>query len=611
MTLKAAVVLLGIALGCGPEAASTEAPAAARPGQEAARAPVPVQEAAGGAPELMEVGRQRTVVVLAAVASPEAEALARQLDAAVAALAPRVPVAVDEPLTVAVEPDHVAQAARAGAVGEAVAGGPADVHLVLHPDDGFAYRHAVAAALLRRAGLGALPPYLLDGAALWLSGDWYGRAWRDWLPDLAAAGVLPTAEELLAAEPPPDGSRLLWTPVAAAVVDRLPGETVAEKLASPLSPSTVAAHLAALPTAPTFAAKAETAGRSSSSPAASPRRPGSSPASRAPAGASPPTPLPAFLAGVSLAMRNSIDGGYHAPSTAAVLDRLAGLGTDAVSLMPFAFQPAPDVPALRYLNRHPRSETDAGMIHAGRLAAGRGMVVLWKPQIWLRGAWSGEVAMADEAAWAAWWRSYRRFLVHQAVLARRAGADLFAVGTELGATIHREDDWRRAIAAVRRFYPGPLTYAANWYGDFDRVPFWDALDLLGIDAYRPLAESPEASPRELAAGARATLEPLAAAARRHGKRVLLTEAGFAAHRAAWVAPHEEGGEPAPEDQAAAYRALFAALGLADCRPPGWLAGVFVWKAFSDEVPGTPAGTRPDFRFLGRPAERVIAGAYRC
>ena len=537
--------------------------------------------------------------MLAAAASAAAEELARDLDSAVRAMAPRVPVVLEAPLTVAIEPDHVAQALRAEAVGEAVAGGPSDVHLVLHPDDSFAYRHAAAAALLRRAGLVDLPPYLADGAALWLAGDWYGRPWAEWLPDLAAADVLPTAAELLAAEPPADGSRLLWAPLAASLVDRLPGNTLAEKLSSPPSPTVVEAHLAALG-APGGEAPSEPPREAADDPAASGRSP-----RRATAGASTPA-LPPFLAGVSLAMKNSLDGGYHAPSTARVLDRLAGLGANAVSLMPFAFQAAPDAPELRYLNRHPRSETDAAMVHAGRRAAARGFVVLWKPQIWLRGSWPGEIAMADEAAWAAWWRSYRRFLVHQAVLARWSGADLFAVGTELGATVHREAEWRRTIAAVRRFFPGPLTYAANWYGDFDRVPFWDALDLLGIDAYEPLAASPEASPRELVAGARAMLAPLAAASRRHGKRVLLTEAGYAAHRAAWVAPHEEGGDPSPEDQAAAYRALFAAL-----EPrPRWLAGVFVWKAFSDEVPGTAPGERPDFRFLGRPAEAVVREAYR-
>jgi hypothetical protein len=246
------------------------------------------------------------------------------------------------------------------------------------------------------------------------------------------------------------------------------------------------------------------------------------------------------------------------------------------------------------------------MIHAGRQAAERGFTVLWKPQIWLRGSWPGEVAMADPAAWAAWWRGYRRFVVHQAVLARWSGADRFAVGTELGGTLGQEAEWRRTIAAVRRVFPGPLTYAANWHGDFDRVPFWDALDLLGIDAYQPLSASADATPAELLAGARAMLRPVADATRRHGKRALLTEAGYAAHRAAWVAPHEEGGELAPEDQAAALRALFAAL---EPRPE-WLAGVFLWKAFSDEVPGTPPGARPDFRFLGRPAEQVVRDAFQ-
>lgn len=547
--------------------------------------------------------------------------LARQLDAALRAMAPRVPVEVEAPMTVAVEPDHVAQALRAGAVGESVPGGPADVHLVLHPDDGFAYRHAVAVALLRRAGNGDLPPYLLAGAALWLSGDWYGRPWDAWLPDLAAAAVLPTAEELLAAEEPPDGSRLLWAPVAAALVDRLAGETVAEKLSTVPETSVVAPHLAALaagapagrgmaaterppPAASATDSRARAAAASAPSPAA--LAPEAAPSEARSRAVQSPEPLPPFLAGVSLAMRNSVDGGYHAPSVALVLDRLDGLGADAVSLMPFAFQAAADEPALRYLNRSPRSETDAAMIHAARRAAERGFTVLWKPQIWLRGSWPGEVAMADEAAWAAWWRGYRRFVVHQALLARWSGADLFAVGTELGGTLGHEAEWRRTIAAVRRLFPGPLTYAANWHGDFDRVPFWDALDLLGIDAYQPLSDAADATPSELVAGARAMLAPVAAAARRHGKRALLTEVGYAAHRAAWVAPHEEGGEPSPEDQATAYRALFAAL-----EPrPHWLAGVFLWKAFSDEVPGTPPGARPDFRFLGRPAEEVVRDAFR-
>ncbi|HEX2252539.1 MAG TPA: AbrB/MazE/SpoVT family DNA-binding domain-containing protein [Thermoanaerobaculia bacterium] len=602
--LPAALLLSLIPAGCGREA--TVAPRVAN--GEPRFALDEVEHVFGGRVEGAAV---RLEVAAEAPADTPLPGLARLLAEAAAEMLPRVPLdpatLAARPVTVAAEPDHVAQIAATGNVGEAVRGGPADLHLVLHADDRFAYRHALAGVLIQRAGVAVrvepadagaeapgagaagqeAPPYLAAGAALWLSGEWYGRPWRDWLPRLAAAGVLPTAAELTAAEEPPDGSRLLWTPVAAALVDRLPGATLAEKLASPLRPEAVAGALAVI--------EREAASR-------------------------PVEPLvprrasPRFLAGVSLAMTNSVEGGYHAPVVGEVLARLRGLGADAVSLMPFAFQADPAAPAMRYLHRHPRSETDVGMVHAARAAHAAGFRVLWKPQIWLRGSWPGEIRMTRPADWATWWRAYRRFVVHHALLAEWSGAGLLSVGTELGGTLEHEAEWRRLIAASRRFFSGPATYAANWYGDFDRVPFWDALDVLGVDAYQPLAESPNATPAELRAGAEASLVPLARAAREHGKPVLLTEVGFAAHRAAWVAPHEEGGVYSEADQAAAYRALLTAL---DRRP--WLAGVFVWKAFSDELPG-PGGAeighprrppdRADFRFLGREAEEVVREYFR-
>ena len=61
------------------------------------------------------------------------------------------------------------------------------------------------------------------------------------------------------------------------------------------------------------------------------------------------------------------------------------------------------------------------------------------------------------------------------------------VGTQLDRTLHFEDDWRLIIATVRRYFEGTLTYAANWT-DYEKVPFWDALDVIGIQAYFPLLE---------------------------------------------------------------------------------------------------------------------------
>jgi len=135
------------------------------------------------------------------------------------------------------------------------------------------------------------------------------------------------------------------------------------------------------------------------------------------------------------------------------------------------------------------------------------------------------------------------------------------------------------------------------------VRFWDRLDFIGIDAYFPLSDSLQAGRAELARGASAIAGRLAAAARRSGRPVLLTEVGFAARRGAWVAPHVEGGEYSEADQALAYQALFKALD-----HQSWLAGTFVWKAFS--APGFDGDSEADFRFMGRKAEGVVREYYK-
>jgi hypothetical protein len=538
------------------------------------------------------------------------------LERAVEEIAPRVPVVVEEPLTVAVEEDYPALARATGRLEPAVATGvplpesgrggwgrdeapptpAAEVHLVWHPGDFYAVRHAVARALLVRAELGGrLPPWLERGAALWLSGEWYGRPYREWLPALVRAKALPEPVNLLAAEEQRDGSAPLWTPAAAAVVAAIGGETVAEKLATVPGETYLRALLWKVEREALAAA-----GRAGPSSRA---RPGSASAAGShPGRANRPPPSAAdrepFYRGVSLAMLNSLDLGYHAPSVDRALDQLARLDADSVALMPFAYQRDPRQPGIAFMNRSPSSETDAGVVHAARRARARGFAVLWKPHLWISHAsWPGEVAMTTEADWAAWWRSYRRYVLHHAFLAAWSGAEALAVGVELDRTLGREREWRELIAAVRELYPGALTYAANWYGGATEVGFWDALDYAGVDAYYPLAASPDADSEALAAGAREVVARLAELAAESGRPVLLTEVGFAARRAAWTAPHEEGGERSEADQAAAYRALLEALGT-----PRWLAGAFFWKAFS--APPERDG-RADFRFVGRSAEDEV------
>lgn len=539
---------------------------------------------------------------LAAALGAGARAMAGRLDDAAEG-------SLDPPLTVALEPDHVSQARHTTDIGPAVPGGPADLHAVFHPRDAWAIQHALAKVLLRRAGLDRGAPddadggeaeparrpfWAIEGTAGWLRSEvdsgWYGRSLDAWPPLLAAAGVLPTADELLAAERVGDDSAPLWTPVAAAVVARLPGETAAEKLAAFRRPAVEGA----------LSEIRADAGSKTGGSEGSAQRPG----------------LPGgFLRGVSLAHHLGLEGGYHSPRAAERLDELIGLGANSVALMPFAFQREADAPGMAYLNHNPTSEHDAGMLHVARTAHDRGLTVLWKPQIWVGGGWPGDVQMTSAEDWASWWRSYRRFILHHALLAEYAGAELFSVGVELERTVERPE-WPDLIAAVRGIFSGAITYSANWGSGAERATFWDRLDAVGVDAYYPLADATEeVSDEVLADGAERVAERLGALAERTGKPVLLTEVGFAARRGAWAEPYEKGGTLSETDQARAYEALFGALrhpaatGAEGAEPgEGWLRGVYVWKAFSD--PGSRGGESPDFKFLGRPAEEVVADFFR-
>jgi len=62
--------------------------------------------------------------------------------------------------------------------------------------------------------------------------------------------------------------------------------------------------------------------------------------------------------------------------------------------------------------------------------------------------------------------------------------------------------WRELIERTRELYAGELTFAAN-FDQYEQVGFWDALDLIGINAYFPLRE--EWSADAVGAAARGTL----------------------------------------------------------------------------------------------------------
>lgn len=435
-----------------------------------------------------------------------------------------------------------------------------------------------AAALAAASPALAERPTLLLAAGARRVGTWWGREVRGFAAFARAAGAEPSVEEVVKSSE--EVSPVLAIGAAAAWLDagaRLDGDAAAEK--------------ALLEKAPGLAAKLdrwrEAALRQSVKPP--PRR-----------------PLPeGFLCGVSYAMTNAIDGSYVSPRSLETLKRLRGLSADSISVMPFAFARDAKAERISFVHASPRGETDEGTLRAVSDARSLGMTAMVKPQIWLGGsAFVGDIAMPDDDGWRRWFAAYRRFIVHHAVVAEAAGAALFCAGTELAGTEAREKEWRDTFAAVRLATGAPLLYAANWAANAPKIMFWDALDAIGVDFYDPLGKTEKLSDAALEEGARRAARPVAELARRAGKPVVFTEAGYPPVRGAWIAPHDEdsGRPPSGEDAARAIAAVGRALGR-----ESWWKGVYWWKVFSDGGPARP-GER-GFNLLGTPAEKAIADVF--
>jgi hypothetical protein len=256
-------------------------------------------------------------------------------------------------------------------------------------------------------------------------------------------------------------------------------------------------------------------------------------------------------------------------------------------------------------------ESDRGVAITAALARQRGIATLLKPHLWTgRGSWRGELAMVTEDHWEEWFAQYESFILHYAELAQANGIEALCIGTELSATLHREAEWRRIIARVRQVYGGWLIYAANWT-HFEDVPFWDAVDMIGVQAYFPLAAEPTDDVDVLAAGWEPWLERLEAVARREDRRVVFTEIGYRTNTNAAVEPWlwerqtSGGGDAAGRrTQQACYEAFFHAVW-----PRDWVGGAYFWKWFPHHE---RAGGDEDDGFTPqrKPAQVTLAERYR-
>jgi hypothetical protein len=296
--------------------------------------------------------------------------------------------------------------------------------------------------------------------------------------------------------------------------------------------------------------------------------------------------------------------GYGSGDSDASLRALAGMGVRWISITPFGFQRTSDATEIRWGGQR-IAESDERLRAVTAQARALGLKVMLKPHIWLRPpAWPGTINHATDAAWAQWFAAYRPFILHYAALARDAGMDAFCIGNELQYASLRDREWRDVIAGVRGAYPGPITYGAT-AEEVTGVPFWDAVDFIGVSAYFPLVADRTPSRDALAGAWRPVSERLRALSARHGKRVVFTEIGYrSADFGAWR--HWEIQDDAAvnmQAQANAYAAFFESVWGEE-----WMGGAYFWKWFSH--PGHSGPGDNDFEFEGKPAAVIVSAAYR-
>jgi hypothetical protein len=286
---------------------------------------------------------------------------------------------------------------------------------------------------------------------------------------------------------------------------------------------------------------------------------------------------PATIRGINLSTHT--DGSdWASPGIISTMADIRAVGANWVSIHPYGWIRGDG--SVRFVRFDP-SRPPEWITRPIREAHAAGLKICIKPHIGYWGSpfsWRGAIRFESDEAWARFFGEYTEWITLLAEACREA--DGFVVGTELDLTLDHEAEWRRVIRAVREHTTLPLTYAANWTHYRD-VRFWDALDVVGIQAYFPLSAAADPDTKTLRASWKAIMSELHAYSREQNRKIVFTELGYNRAHTAPVQPwaYRSDGPDAEEMQA---RCLRAALEAVEAEPA--VLGSFLWKWFPNPHP---------------------------
>ncbi len=288
-----------------------------------------------------------------------------------------------------------------------------------------------------------------------------------------------------------------------------------------------------------------------------------------------------------------------------MLQPVVNINANSIAVMPYAFC-SPENPVIRYNHKGQWwGESDEGVIGSILSAHQKKLSVMLKPHLWIaHGMYTGAFTLHLENEWQLWEESYKDYILHFAKIADSMNAEIFCMGTELGATIKaRPQFWNSLIDSLKKIYHGKLTYAANW-DDYKVFPFWKKLDYIGIDAYFPLSAEETPSSVSIREGWNKYIVDLERKSLENKHPILFTEYGYRNVDYNCAEPWKENeGKQNDEAQKNALEAFYQSF-----VGKKWFAGGFVWKWYVDE--GHHRRENIDFTPQNKPAAKVIERWYR-
>jgi hypothetical protein len=302
--------------------------------------------------------------------------------------------------------------------------------------------------------------------------------------------------------------------------------------------------------------------------------------------------------------------GYGSPACARTMAEVRSLGGNWVSVTPFGRVWDIHTTGISMTFEVPFAENRKAVLGAIQQAHAAGLRVLMVPHLWVEsGEWRGFMDPGSDKNWALWAKNYEQFVVKWAQVAQESHSDMFAVGVELRSwlTTARAPLFAPILRRLRTQYTGPLTYAANW-DDVEDTVIWSDLDVIGLNAFFPLAQRADAPFSELLEAATTIARRMGTLAKRWDKPILFTEFGYTTRKDPALRPWEwpEALSNVVVDQRAqaqAYRALLAAV-----IDQPWFAGLFAWRLYADP---DDVSQEPEFgfSFRGKLAELELRDAF--